>query len=300
MAPRTIGLIVHPTRPEAHAFAREVVAWLGRRGVAVCADAASACRVGSGVCSACADELGAVDLMVTLGGDGTILAASHLAAPHGIPILGVHMGRFGFIAEALPEDLFGQLEQILAGHITVEERMMLRGTVYRGGEPIHSAIGLNDVVLNKGARARMLNIQIAFGPEEVATYPADGVVVATPTGSTAYALSAGGPLIEPTVRALAVVPICPHTLAARSLVAPADEVIAITVESDGGEMLFSADSDSIQALAGGDRVEVRRAEFAARMVVQHRASFYRKIRERLLWGGRVDGAPPSDDRASPL
>ncbi|HSV72182.1 MAG TPA: NAD(+)/NADH kinase [Chthonomonadales bacterium] len=300
MAPRSIGLIVHPTRPEAHVFAREVIGWLCSRGVSVCADAAYAGRLGQGVRSVCSEELTGVDLMVTLGGDGTILAASHLASPHGIPILGVHMGRFGFIAEALPEDLFAQLDEILAGRITVQERMMLRGTVYRDGRPIHSAVGLNDVVLNKGARARLSNIQVAFGSEEVATYPADGVVVATPTGSTGYALSAGGPLIEPTVYALAVVPICPHTLAARSLVAPADEVIHITVESDGGEMLFSADSDALQALAAGDRVEVRCAEFAARMVVQNRSSFYRKVRERLLWGGRENGLPRADDRASPL
>src|SRR5207237_6602170 len=133
-------------------------------------------------------------------------------------------------AETHPQDLFAHLDDVFDGRATVEERMMVRGAVVRGEQTIFEAIGLNDVVLSKGLRAKMLNLRTSFGQEFVATYPADGVVVATPTGSTAYALSAGGPLVTPTVQALLVVPICAHSLAARPLVIPADEEASITLE----------------------------------------------------------------------
>jgi NAD+ kinase len=230
-----------------------------------------------------------VDLIITLGGDGTILAAARVAAPNGIPILGVHMGHFGFIAEIDPGELLDQLDKILAGPPDVQDRMMVRGAVMHGDREVHGAVGLNEVVVNKGARTRMLHFRISLGDEFMTTYHADGVVVATPTGSTAYALSAGGPLIEPTVRALLVAPICPHTLAARPLIIPATETVELAVESDAGEVLFMADSDCVAPLAPGDRVVVRCADYSARFVTLHRDSFYRKVRTRLLWGGRESG-----------
>jgi NAD+ kinase len=240
---------------------------------------------------ACDDnELCRVQLLMTLGGDGTILAASHLAAPLGIPVLGIHMGRFGFIAEAHPDDLAPNLDRILGEEYEIEERMMVRGEVVRDGKVVFSAVGLNDVVVSKGARARMLRMETSFGDELIATYPADGVIVATPTGSTAYSLSAGGPLVEPTVQALLVVPICPHTLAARPLLIPAHETVSFAIESDGGDVLFTADSFHPFPLSTGDRVAVRRAEYATRLVTlgQVSPSFYQKIRERLMWAERLN------------
>lgn len=289
MAVHCVGLVVNTSKREALDYARQVIAWLDGRGVSVRVDERGAAALCRNDLAADSSLMVATDLIITLGGDGTILAASHMAAPAGIPILGVHMGRFGFIAETDPEDLPNHLDHILAGNVAVQERTMVRGTVIRGTERIHSAAGLNDIVISKGARARMLHFQIAFGDETVATYPADGVVVSTPTGSTAYALSAGGPLLEPTVQALLVVPICPHTLAARSLVVPPEEVLRFQIESDEGEVLFIADSDRVVPLHTGDQVEISRAEFSARIVTLHRATFYRKIRDRLLWGGRISG-----------
>jgi NAD+ kinase len=169
--------------------------------------------------------------------------------------------------------------------------MMVHGAICRGGVETHTAVGLNEIVVNKGARTRMLHFRISLGDEFVTTYHADGIIVATPTGSTGYALSAGGPLVEPTVHALLVVPICPHTLAARPLIIPAGETVELSVDSGGGEVLFMADSDSVAPLAPNDRVVIRCADYPARLITLHRDSFYRKVRERLLWGDRHSGGP---------
>ncbi len=285
---KRVGLIVNRSKWESINFAHLVLAWLTERDIDVRVDRESAPWLGRDDLASDDDALADRQLLITLGGDGTILSASRIAAPHAIPILGVHMGHFGFIAETHPDELFPDLERVLEGEMRVEERMMVYGEVVRGEHVVHSGFGLNDIVLNKGAMARMLHLRTAFGEDVIATYPADGVVVATPTGSTAYALSAGGPLVEPTVQALIVVPICPHTLAARPLVIPADETVSITIESDGGEILFIADSGSVFHLTNADRVNIRRADYFTRLVTLHKASFYRKIRKRLLWGERLN------------
>lgn len=284
-----IGLVVNPTKPEAMQFANEVIAWLTERDVEVCVDESAAESMGRSDISADDTGLCRTQLLITIGGDGTILTASHIAAPLGVPILGVHMGHFGFIAETHPNELFPHLDEFLDGKtVQTEDRMMVRGEVIRDGKVVLSSVGLNDVVLNKGSSARMLRLHTAFGKDFVATYPADGLIVATPTGSSAYAMSAGGPLVEPTVQALLVVPICPHTLSARPLVIPADEEISVEIESDGGEVIFSADGFEPFALQTGDSLRARRAEYCTKLVTLGHASFYRKVRERLLWGERVN------------
>lgn len=282
---QSVGLWVNRSKGGAVSFSETVHDWLVQHGCSVVVEDRPTAAYAD---SEHGNQLAATDLIITLGGDGTILAASRVAAPNGIPILGVHMGQFGFIAESHPDDLLEHLPRVLAGEAAVEERMMVRGDVVRGGECIYSATGLNDIVVNKGAMTRLLTLQTSFGEDFVASYPADGVVVATPTGSTAYAMSAGGPLIEPTVQALLVAPICPHTLSARPLVVPADERVSFTLQSDGGEILLSADSVGVFRLMGGDRVEVLKAEHSTRIVALRRAGFYRKIRKRLLWGERLN------------
>lgn len=282
---QSVGLWVNRSKGGTVAFSETVHDWLVSRGCTV--------LVEDRATAAFADlehgsHLASTDLIITLGGDGTILAASRIAAPNGIPILGVHMGQFGFIAESHPDDLLEHLPAVLEGRADIEERMMVRGDVIRDGRLIYSATGLNDIVVNKGAMTRLLTLETSFGEDFMASYPADGVVVATPTGSTAYAMSAGGPLIEPTVHALLVAPICPHTLSARPLVVPADERVSFTLRSDGGEILLSADSVGVFRLLGGDRVDVCKAEHSTRIVALRRAGFYRKIRKRLLWGERLN------------
>jgi NAD+ kinase len=285
---RSAGLIVNITKPKALQFAPEVIAYMTERDVEVRVDGESAPLIGRDDLACAREDLCGVELLITLGGDGTILSASRLAAPLGIPVLGIHMGRFGFIAEAHPNDFAPHADDIADGRYAIEERMMVFGEVWRHGEVVFSASGLNDVVVNKGARARMLRLNTSVGGDFIATYPADGVVVATPTGSTAYALSAGGPLVEPTVQALLMVPICPHTLAARPLVLPATETITMEIDMESGDVLVTADSQQVFPLEPGDRVTVRRADYTTKLVTLGKGTFYKKIRERLLWGERLN------------
>lgn len=284
---RRVGIVVHKSKPEALAFAQQVIAWLEQRGIKVWLDSGAAARLNQPTLQCAEEQWQAVEFIITLGGDGTILTAARMAAPCGIPILGVHMGRFGFIAETHPNDLFPHLEEILDGQIRTEERLMVCAEVWRAGECVHSGVGLNDAVV-RSSRTHLLQIKTYLAGEAFATYPADGILVATPTGSTAYALSVGGPLITPTIQALAIVPICPHTLSARPLVVPADEVIEIEVEVDGGEVIFAVDGSEVFTLENGDRVSVRRADYTTRLIVLGHDTFYRKVRNRYLYGERLN------------
>jgi len=276
------AVVVNRAKSPANALAAVVCDRLERAGVATLTVNASACGDDGSPWAA------AADVVITLGGDGTILAASRVCAPLGTPILGVHLGRFGFIAEAHPDSLLERLEDLLAGRYELEQRIMLHGEVRRGGTATHAALGLNDVVVSKGAMTRMLHLTMRFAGGPPMDYMADGVIVASPTGSTGYALSAGGPLMAPTVQALLVAPICPHTLAARPVVVPDTQEVEFVVGTDGGEVTFSADGASVYALEGGDAVRVRRSEHCTRLIVFRAGTFYDKVHDRLLWGERVN------------
>ena len=284
---KLVGLMVHRTKQEAHRFAQLVISWLQERGVEVRLDRESAEILGFQELACQDDEWSDVGFIVTLGGDGTILTAARLAAPAGIPILGVHMGQFGFIAETHPEDLFPHLEEILHGKIQIEDRLMLQAEIIRNGISFHKATGLNDVVL-KSKMSRLLNLKTSLGGKHFATFPADGVTISTPTGSTGYALSAGGPLVEPSVQVLLLVPICPHTLSARPMIVPAHETIQIEIEADGDDVMFAVDGVEPVTLKSGDLVVVRRSEYKTRLILLHHATFYAKVQNRYRYGERLN------------
>jgi NAD+ kinase len=295
---RRVGIVVHRNRPEALFFAQDVITWLQARQVAICLDAESAHRLSRPELECPDNRLSEVDFIITLGGDGTILTAARMAVPApssqpdaplraSPPILGVHMGRFGFIAETHPDDLYPHLEEILQGQMRVEERGMIHACIWRSGACIYSGIGLNEALV-KSTMAHLLRLKTYLGGALFATYPADGILVATPTGSTGYALSAGGPLVEPTIQALVIVPICPHTLSARPMVVPGSEIVEIEIEADGGEVILAVDGVDPTTLQNSDRVVVRRADYVTRLIVLDHATFYRKVRDRYLYGGRLN------------
>ena len=283
-----VGLLVNSSKTEAVQFALEALAWLTERDAEAVINAETAPLMGRDDLAGDDDALRSCDFIITLGGDGTILTASRIAAPARVPILGIHMGHFGFIAEGHPSDLFPHLDDLLEGRMTVEERIMVHGKVFRDEKAVYEAVGLNDVVVTKGTQTRMLTLQTLFTGGDSATYQADGVIIATPTGSTAYALSAGGPLVEPTVQALLVIPIYPHTLSARPLVIPASESVSVTVDSGGQDVIFSADGIHRFEVESGDRVEVTRAAHTTRLITLGKSSFYAKVRKRLLWAERLN------------
>lgn len=284
---RTVGLVVHRSRPEALAFAVEVIAWLEARGIAVLLDAETAQKLKRPTLTCAPDGWQSVAFIITLGGDGTILTAARMASPCGTPILGVHMGRFGFISETHPNDLYPHLEEILDGKMQIEERIMIRAEIQRQGKTLHTGVGLNEVLVKSGM-SHMLHLKTEFGGATFASYPADGIIVATPTGSTAYALSAGGPLVVPTVEALLVVPICPHTLSARPMIVPATETIAIEIESETQDVICAIDGVEPLPIQQGDRIEMRQADYKTRLIVLDHATFYGKVRARYLYGERLN------------
>ncbi len=281
MSVRHVAIIASRSRASVADCARLAREWLTERHIQVTI-------VGTNEIDSRGPEMEDADFCVTLGGDGTILAASRFAAPHGMPVLGVHMGRFGFIAEAHPDAILDRLARVLDGRYRIEERTMVYGEVRRQDNPIHAAFGLNDIVISKGAMTRMLRLTTRFGSGPIMDCVADGIIVATPTGSTAYALSAGGPILDPTLQALLVVAICPHTLAARPVVVPDSQEIRVRIGADGGEVKFSADSASVFGLLGDDEVAVRRYEHPTRLIAFDHGTFYDKVHDRLLWGERVN------------
>jgi NAD+ kinase len=227
------------------------------------------------------------DLIIVLGGDGTLIRAAQATVHMQVPILGVNTGHLGFLTELENTELFDHLEPILEGQYGVEERVMLEVTVEREGQAVMHTRALNDAVVSKGPRARLVKIAVTVGETEVARYPADGVIVATPTGSTAYSLSAGGPVVGPTVDVLLVTPVAPHTLTARSLLVGGHEVVTLTVLESPGEVGLSADGSEPVSLYPGDVVRVRRAPVTARLVRRHSYRFYDILRQKLANPGRL-------------
>lgn len=285
---RRVGLIVHTDKPDALRFTREAVEWLQAQGIQTYLEPEIADALGMPEYRCDEATLCQSDLLLAVGGDGTILRASHLAAPRGIPILGVHLGRFGFIAQIKPHELHTAMARVQAGDYTLEKRLMVRAVAYREGKPICDALALNDVVVTKGAVARMITLQTFVNDTFLATYSADGVVVATPTGSTAYSLSAGGAIVDPACEVLLLTPICAHTLSARPLILPAEKQVKVVVTADDGEFHLQADGGETVSLRSGDAVHVSRAPERTHLVVFDPDEFYTKLRDRLLWGERVN------------
>jgi NAD+ kinase len=225
------------------------------------------------------------DVLVVFGGDGTILHTARQAARDGIPILGVNLGGFGFLAEVQDRAVDDALLRVLAGDYRVDERMMLQAQVGREDRTVRELLALNDVVVTKSGYARLLRIRTDINEVHLATHMADGLIVATPTGSTAYSLSAGGPILHPDLDAIVLTPICAHTLNARAVVLSGDEAITIQVEPTGAPSVLTVDGQEGHPLEPDDVVRVSRAPYRARLVRLGRTTFYRLLRTKLSWGG---------------
>lgn len=230
-----------------------------------------------------------VDLLVTLGGDGTLLRGARLVAPYHTPVLGVNLGHLGFLTSIMPDELERGLERVLAGDVVLDTRFTLEVRVLDSSpEEAPAYVALNDAVLHKGGIARVVRLAVFVGEdddeEEVGTYSADGIILATPTGSTAYSLSAGGPIVVPTVDAILATPISPHTLAVRPLVVPATTTITVEVLSPEEEVILTVDGQEGGALAPGDRIVVRRGEATVPLVRFPDQSFFVTLRRKLHWG----------------
>jgi len=287
----TIGLAANPHKEQAVQLASELAEWLMRRGIRPVLTEEVAARTDKANLGGSDEEVAGSDLLLVLGGDGTMLRHSRLAAPLGTPMLGVNFGQYGFITETHPREAKRALSQILKGDYHVSERVVLEITVTRQGKPIGAYHALNDAVVSKGPPARMLGLNLFINGKFIVTYLVDGIIVATPTGSTAYSLSGGGPVVNPDVSALIVTPVCPHTLNARSLLVPDDEVVRIAGDcsADQPEMVLTTDGLVVDDLTRDDAVEIRKAGFKAKLIHLEPESFYDKLQTRLRWGERFSG-----------
>lgn len=229
---------------------------------------------------------GDVELVIALGGDGTVLGAARSVGELEIPILAVNLGNFGFLTSSSLAEFPSHLDRITAGDFQVEDRMVLKAVVSCSDGSVHSFTALNDIVLHKGTRARPIVLNIKAGGDQVGFFPADGVIVSTPTGSTAYSLSAGGPILYPLMDAVAVTPICPHTLAVRPLVVPSDIPVTLTELSGHQEVILTVDGQLSLNISEEDVILVTRAPYVTKMVKPFDGSFFSRLRGKLKWGER--------------
>ena len=227
------------------------------------------------------DALDGVDMMICLGGDGTILHTSIAAAEHDIPILGINLGHLGFIADLEREDV-SCIDRLLDGGYTIENRMMLHACVHRDGAVVYDCIGLNEAVITRGASAKAFKLTIRGDNRKISAFSGDGLIVATPTGSTAYSMSAGGPIVEPTAENFVLTPICPHAFIAKSFVLRGDTFVTVEPYAlDGRAAQLTVDGNDGFPLAEGDQIRLTRARYVTRLVrVMHR-SFFEIVNKKL-------------------
>jgi len=279
----SVGLCVKPDSAAAADAARTLHGWLQARGIEVHADAEAAVA-----CGAPARERAVlaekVDLLLVLGGDGTLLSVARELGAGEVPILGVNLGTLGFLAEVNPDEQIALLEDVLAGRYAVEPRMRLDVRVEREGREILATLALNDAVFSRNDLSRMIDIEARADGVPVTRYHGDGLIVATPTGSTAYTLSAGGPILMPGSRVVALTPICPHTLTQRPLVLPAESRLEITVRDDEGAAQLTVDGQIGASLRRGDRVRLHAEAPPAWFVVAPGRSRFEVLRAKLGWG----------------
>ncbi len=223
------------------------------------------------------------DVIIVFGGDGTLLSVARLVGDKGIPILGVNTGGLGFITEISKNEIRKNINKIFSGKCRFEERIMLSTDVYRGTNNIGQYSALNDVVLNKSALARMIELDIHINNQYVTTFRADGLIVSTPTGSTAHSLSAGGPILYPTLESFVMTPICPHTLASRPLVLPDRFILEVNIKS-GKDVYLTIDGQVGLPLKVKDKVKIRKADFKTKLLLLHDRDYFKILRTKLKWG----------------
>lgn len=289
---KRVGIVAKSHLREATPHLIEIGSWLAQRGIAMVVETATAALMPVDSSRVVVDKsalVSQVDLVVVLGGDGTLLSMADRigAAGTSVPILGVNFGSLGFLTEVTLDELYKALEAAVGGRAPIEERMMLRSTTMRASGTVPDYVALNDVVITKAARSRMIDLSVSIGDEFVTRVKADGLIVATPTGSTAYNLAAGGPIVQPTLDALILTPIAPHTLTNRPIVVPAASPVRVQPHIDERDELYvTFDGQAGFQLQAGDEIRICRAERTLRLIKPSTRSYFAVLRQKLKWGER--------------
>ncbi|MBE0597859.1 MAG: NAD(+)/NADH kinase [Desulfuromonadales bacterium] len=284
---KRIGIYAKRNHPDALRLAQEIASWLQERGSEIYLEKGLAEAMGGDAAGYPGGSIPAmVNLIVVLGGDGTLISVARQIGDLRIPILGVNLGSLGFLTEITLQEVYPVLEQVLEGKFTVSSRMMLNAVVRRGGKEIGRYRVLNDVVINKGALARIIDMEASVDDSYLTTFKADGLIIATPTGSTAYNLAAGGPIVYPGLQCLIISPICPHMLTNRPIIVSDASVIRIEVKFQDEDVVFTADGQVGMPLRGGDVVEIKKSNASTLLIKSPTKDYFQVLRTKLRWGER--------------
>jgi NAD+ kinase len=281
---RKVGIILKKQDARVGKVVSEVIPWLRSRGVEVLLDPATADQCPPNTDFAPPEELvRRVEAVIVLGGDGTLLHAARLIGANDVPILGVNLGSLGFLTEVKLDEMYAAFESLLSGQYHSEERVLLDIEVIRDGAVVAKYLALNDAVINKGALARIIELEICVNSQPVLFTRSDGLIVSTPTGSTAYSLAAGGPILYPTLDAFIIAPICPHSLTNRPLVIPDRDEVAIRLQR-GTDVMLTVDGQVGMPLHPQDNLKLHRAQSTLKLVLPFGSNFFTLLREKLRWG----------------
>lgn len=282
---KRIGIIAKKGRMEPVEVLKDLIPYIRERGYEVMTEKWAAKKLG--IQGHTRDELPElIDLLIVLGGDGTMLSAARLVAEKEIPLLGINLGGLGFITEINLSEMYDLLDDLLNERCIVEERMMIDASVFRSGKMLTHHTVLNDVVITKGALARIIDLKTTINRLYVSTFKADGLIIATPTGSTAYNLSAGGPILHPSMESFVITPICPHTLTNRPIVISCDSEISVSLESESEDVFLTLDGQVGLAIRRDDRVVIRKSPYRTKLLIPCERDYFQILREKLQWGKR--------------
>jgi NAD+ kinase len=281
----TIGIIARPRRSNLPAVVPPLLHWFQARGIRVVYDEETASSLQDKSKGLTREQVAAEsDLLLVLGGDGTLLSAARVATPRGIPILPINLGSLGFLTSFTLEELYPALEDTLSGRVSSSERVMLDVELLREAEAIERQSVLNEAVVNKGTLARMIDLRLTIDGDFVCRYKADGLIVATPTGSTAYSLAAGGPIVQPTVEGWIITPICPHMLTDRPLVVRDSSCIEVELSPGAESVFLTLDGQTGIAMQSDDKIRLKRAEKRLKLIQPPKKSYFEILRSKLKWG----------------
>ncbi len=282
---KRIGIVAKKNKPEAIDTIRGLIPFLTDKGIETILDGETAGLTGESSSLDIEDVPKSSDLIIVLGGDGTLLHAARLVGKSEIPILGVNLGSLGFLTEIALEELNKTIEKVLAGDFKIEERMMLKAKIVTADGKKSEYSVLNDVVINKGVLARIINLEVMVNGAYLTTYNADGLIVSTPTGSTGYSLSAGGPVVHPTLSAIIINPICPHTLTNRPILVPEGSKIEIRLLSGDGNVYVTLDGQVGVDFPEGKSIVVSKSKRKVLLIEPPDRDYYDVLRTKLRWGG---------------
>ncbi len=281
-----IGIFVKIDRLDFATRLREIITWMSDRGCELLVERRAAQLFALSTPSAERDQIPAlVDLIIVFGGDGTLLSVARLGEQKRAPILGANLGSLGFLTGVTLEELYPALDQILKGHYSIDRRSMVKAVIKKRNDSSQEHHAFNDVVVNKGTLARMISLEVWIDNQFTSRFLADGMIISTPTGSTAYSLSAGGPIVYPTLNSLSLTPICPHTLNHRPLIIPDESEVRVVLQG-GEEAALTIDGQIGVSLGIGDEIFCTRSQYQVELVQPTGRSFFEVLRQKLKWGER--------------